>query len=199
MRNANDTHTQRHATDLEFRNRRRSLDRLSRGQARVARLLRSNFRFGIFGSIRNPFPLTLSLSSDTQHNTALNASAGIPFVLSLRSPLVVQSPSFARAPLASNFTASSVTETRARENRRGAERSGQDGKGGRGFQMDINSSASSTPRSSLITLLQLLSLIKASGCWWMLRQAASTRETRRKNANERVRERNRETLSDPFI
>lgn len=48
MRNTKTTHDK-----LEFRNRRRSPDRLESRHA--SRRLRSNFRFGIFGSIRNPF------------------------------------------------------------------------------------------------------------------------------------------------
>lgn len=176
MRNTSDTHTTR--TDLEFRNRRRSLDRLEGRHA--SRGLRSNFRFGIFGSIRNPFP---------RSRRALRsyASAGIPFVLSLRSPRPVTLVRSGTPRIQFYCSYSSVTETRARARGADAGRSGEGGGREADFQMDINSSASSTPRSSLITPLQLLSLIKA-GCRWVLRQAAArTRETRRGRTGKRNR------------
>lgn len=90
-------------------------------------------------------------------------------------------------------------DTRAREERTRSEAGEREAD----FQMDINSSASSTPRSSLITPLQLLSLIKA-GCRWVLRQAAATTREREEEEREREaegrkdRERNEES-PDPFI
>lgn len=185
MRNTNDTHT-RHARiwNSEIGD---DLSIGSRAGTRRARPLRSNFRFGIFGSIRNPFPR--SLERATPGTRSIQRECGYS-VRSLPSLASSSHPRSLGHPPRIQFycSCSSVTETRAREkNRRGAAQSEaldrtRSGEGGRpDFQMDINSSAWSTPRSSLITPLQLLSLIKASGCWWVLRQAAAA-TTRRKNA-----------------
>lgn len=81
---------QRH-TELEFRNRRRSPDRLEGRHA--SRRLRSNFRFGIFGSIRNPFSRCRRTALGTAfddygysvHSLPLLASSSHP--RSLRHPL----------------------------------------------------------------------------------------------------------------
>lgn len=77
---------QRH-TELEFRNRRRSPDRLEGRHA--SRRLRSNFRFGIFGSIRNPFSRCRRTAFDeygySVHSLPLLASSSHP--RSLRHPL----------------------------------------------------------------------------------------------------------------
>lgn len=120
MRNTSDTHATR--TDLEFRNRRRSLDRLEGRHA--SRGLRSNFRFGIFGSIRNPFPRSRRATPGTARVRVFRSFS--PFAR------LVQSPSFARAPLASNFTARArewQRHARARgsgRRRRGAKRREED-------------------------------------------------------------------------
>lgn len=115
----------------------------------------------------------LSLSTQQQRAPRVRVSRARSF-----SPFASSSqPSSVQAPLASNFVLECDRDTRARDERTRrealrctaqstaeqseAERSGAE-RGETDFQMDINSSACSTPRSSLITPLQLLSLIKAS-------------------------------------
>lgn len=110
MRNTSDTYTTR--TDLEFRNRRRSLDRLESRHA--SRELRSNFRFGIFGSIRNPFPRSLAQRS-AQRSTRVRVFRSFsPFTRLVQSTLVRSG-----TPRIQFYrSCSSVTETRARERNR---------------------------------------------------------------------------------
>lgn len=151
MRNTNDT------LELEFRNRRRSA-RIGCEGRHASRRPRSNFRFGIFGSIRNPFSRCRRAAL-----AGRSTSTGIPSIPSLRAPRPV---TLVRSgtPCVQFYCLrrSSVTETRAREEQTATRRGTESGERP-DFQMDINSSACSTPRSSLITPLQLLSLIKASG------------------------------------
>lgn len=155
---------QRHA-ELEFRNRRRSLP-IAGSKAGTRRASCA----AISGSVFSDRFATPFLAVDAQRLAERSTSTGIPFIPSLCSPRPV---TLVRSgtPRVQFYCSrrSSVTETRAREEqtaaRRRTERRGRSGGREReaGFQMDINSSACSTPRSSLITPLQLLSLIKASG------------------------------------
>lgn len=146
-------------SDAESRSGRRiSPDQRLRAESRMSR---GNFRFGIFGSIRNPF------SSRCRH-AAFDERASILRVHSLpiaqyRPVTLVRTLVHPSHPIL--LLALKCDRDIHGRNRRDAEQSRAEGAEWKetDFQMDINSSACSIPRSSLITPLQLLSLIKASG------------------------------------
>lgn len=150
---------QRHWLELEFRNRRRSLaGSAAKAEARVAQAAQQ-FPVRYFRIDSQPL---FSLSTRSVGRPfdeygysvhSLPSRAPRPVTLVRSGTPCVQFYCLRR---------SSVTETRAREEQTATRRGTESGERP-DFQMDINSSACSTPRSSLITPLQLLSLIKASG------------------------------------
>lgn len=134
----------------------------------ASRKLRSNFRFGIFGSIRNPFSRCRRTALGRAFDEYGYSVRSLPLLAPSSHPHSLRHPSrpiLLLAPLERD------RDARARGTNGGAtqneaertESGGREREREAGFQMDINSSACSTPRSSLITPLQLLSLIKASG------------------------------------
>lgn len=101
-------------TKLEFRNRRRSADRLEGGHA--SRGLRSNFRFGIFGSIRNPFSRCRRAALGTAFDECGYSVHSLPLLASSSHPRSLRHPSrpiLLLAPLERD------RDTRAREEQTG--------------------------------------------------------------------------------
>lgn len=128
----------------------------------ASRRLRSNFRFGIFGSIRNPFSRCRRTALGTAFDECGYSVHSLPLLASSSHPRSLRHPS---RPILLPVLLECDRDTRARGTNGGATQNEAERTEWRetDFQMDINSSACSTPRSSLITPLQLLSLIKASG------------------------------------